>query len=121
MFCSKCGQSLDDQAAFCFKCGVAINNNAQSQQQTPQTINVNVNTIGAIPVVLTESPKSKWVAFGLCLCLGYLGAHHFYVGKVGMGVLYLFTCGLFGIGWIIDMITTATGTFKDSYGRPLKN
>ena len=26
------------------------------------------------------------------------GAHKFYEGKIGMGVLYIFTGGLFGIG-----------------------
>ena len=28
----------------------------------------------------------------------------YYEGKAGMGILYLFTGGLFGIGWIIDII-----------------
>lgn len=46
----------------------------------------------------------KWVAFLLCFFLGYFGAHKFYEGKTGMGVLYLFTAGLFGIGWFIDTI-----------------
>ncbi|MFR8462077.1 MAG: TM2 domain-containing protein [Ruthenibacterium lactatiformans] len=36
--------------------------------------------------------------------MGYFGAHKFYEGKVGMGVLYLFTLGLFGIGWFVDLI-----------------
>lgn len=48
--------------------------------------------------------KNKWVAFLLCFFLGYLGAHKFYEGKIGMGILYLFTAGLFGIGWIVDII-----------------
>lgn len=40
----------------------------------------------------------------LCLFLGWLGAHKFYEGKTGMGILYLFTFGLFGFGWVIDAI-----------------
>lgn len=35
---------------------------------------------------------------------GIFGLHKFMTGKVGMGILYLFTGGLFGIGWIIDCI-----------------
>ena len=42
--------------------------------------------------------------FILCLFLGYLGAHKFYEGKAGMGILYVLTVGLFGIGWFIDCI-----------------
>lgn len=45
------------------------------------------------------------VEFLLCLFLGVFGAHKFYIGKTGMGFLYLFTGGLFGIGWIIDTIS----------------
>ena len=32
------------------------------------------------------------------------GAHKFYEGKTALGVLYLFTFGLFGTGWIFDLI-----------------
>ena len=52
--------------------------------------------------------KSKWTAFFLCLFLGSLGAHKFYEGKVGMGILYLLPCGLFGIGWSVDIIIILT-------------
>ena len=46
---------------------------------------------------------NKWTSFFLCLLLGFLGAHKFYEGKVGMGILYLCTFGLLGIGWVIDI------------------
>ena len=51
-----------------------------------------------------EIKKDKWVAFFLCLFLGYFGAHKFYEGKSSMGILYLCTVGLFGIGWFVDII-----------------
>lgn len=40
----------------------------------------------------------------LCLFLGIFGVHKFYRGKIGMGILYIFTCGLFGIGVIVDLV-----------------
>ena len=41
----------------------------------------------------------------LCLFLGGLGAHRFYRRKIGTGILYLFTFGLFGIGTLVDFIS----------------
>ena len=35
--------------------------------------------------------------------LGWAGIHRFYVGKVVTGLLYLFTFGLLGFGWFIDL------------------
>ena len=49
--------------------------------------------------------KSKGVAYLLWFFFGLIGLHKFYLGKVGMGVIYLFTGGIFGIGWIIDLFT----------------
>ena len=36
--------------------------------------------------------------------------------KIGTGILYLFTGGLFGIGWLIDLVKIATGKFTDKNG-----
>ena len=34
---------------------------------------------------------------------GFLGAHRFYFGRPVSGTVYLFTFGLFGIGWFVDL------------------
>lgn len=57
-------------------------------------------------------PINPTVELCLCLFLGWAGAHKFYEGRIGMGILYLFTLGLFGFGWIIDTIKCIINFFK---------
>lgn len=56
--------------------------------------------------------RNSYVELVLCIFLGSLGVHKFYVGKIGLGILYLFTVGLFGIGWIVDIITIVVRIIK---------
>lgn len=60
--------------------------------------------------------KSKTTALLFCIFFGYVGGHYFYVGRVGMGVLYLLTVGIFGFGWLFDIYRIAAGKFCDSDG-----
>ena len=70
--------------------------------------------------VTNTSDKNKKTALILCALLGILGFHYFYVGRIGKGLLYLFTGGLFCFGWIADIIKIATGGFKDNSGQYLR-
>jgi len=73
------------------------------------------------PVYVTPtSEKSRTVALLLCLFLGPLGAHQFYVGKMGWGLAYLFTFGFIGLGWVISTISILLGSFTDNVGSPLR-
>ena len=64
--------------------------------------------------------EKKWlVALLLDIFVGTLGAHRFYVGKIGTGIVWLLTCGVFGIGWIVDLILILTGKFTDKQGNAL--
>jgi TM2 domain-containing membrane protein YozV len=65
------------------------------------------------------SDKNKITALLLCIFLGGLGVHRFYVGKVGTGIVWLLTGGVFGIGWIVDIVMIAVGKFKDKQGNIL--
>lgn len=121
--CPMCGAPM--QEGTCGYCGYAEEKTAAnaadiSQQPIQPQIVINSppqNINGFTPGV---SRKSKSVALILCIFLGYIGAHKFYVGENGMGIIYLFTMGLFGIGWLIDIILIAAGSFKDESGLPLK-
>ena len=63
------------------------------------------------------SKKSKTTALLLCFFIGGYGAHRFYTGYKLLGFLYMFSLGLFGFGWLIDLYKIANNTFKDSNGR----
>ncbi len=106
-FCKECGQVISAKAEICPKCGCRVETPAMGQ--TPQIVinnsNENNNQNNNQVNVLGARAKNKWVAFFLCLFLGVFGAHKFYEGKAGMGILYLFTAGLFGIGIFIDLIS----------------
>lgn len=64
-----------------------------------------------------SSDKSRGIALALGIPLGVFGAHRFYVGKVGTGVLQLCTLGGCGLWWLYDMILIFTGAFTDAEGR----
>lgn len=106
-FCKYCGAKIPKDAVLCTICGRQVEemHNVISQPNiviNNANSNTNQNTvIGNYTGVL----RNKWVAIILCVLLGVIGAHKFYEGKVGMGILYIFTVGLFGIGVIIDFIT----------------
>jgi hypothetical protein len=53
----------------------------------------------------------------LCLIVGVFGAHRFYVGKHGTGLLMILTLGGMGIWWLADLIMLVTGQFRDKEGR----
>ena len=94
---------------------------SESQQVPPNNSNQSQSSQTVIIQQGTDIPlKSKVTALLLCFFLGAWGAHRFYVGKAGTGILYLLTFGLLGIGVLIDLIVIACGGFRDSLGRPLK-
>lgn len=120
-FCKYCGAKLmidsevqhveiDDpeNAGYLFEKGRLRAQQESSRQLTRsvpvQPQQVIINNYNGQQAVYSGRAKNKWVAFFLCLFLGFLGAHKFYEGKTRKGILYMFTAGLFFIGWLIDII-----------------
>lgn len=109
-FCKHCGEKIPESAVICTHCGCQVEELKSREQPSVVINNTNANTNANANVnvnagaAFAASARNKWTAFFLCLFLGYIGAHKFYEGKTGMGILYLFTFGLFGIGWMVDCI-----------------
>lgn len=109
VFCQHCGTAIDADCVVCPSCGKQVKEVKSEQPQviinnSNSNVNTNTNVVGGVGL----RAKSKWVAFLLCLFLGFFGAHKFYEGKTGMGILYLFTGGLIGLGWLVDIIILLT-------------
>ena len=68
-----------------------------------------------------KSDKDWLTTLLLCLFLGGLGIHRFYVGKTGTGILQLITLGGCGIWTLIDLIMIITGSFTDKNGNKITN
>jgi ribosomal protein L40E len=66
-FCSECGAKISAKAEVCPKCGVRS-------------------------ASLAGGEHNKTTAALLALFLGGLGAHKFYLGRTGMGLIYLVFC-----------------------------
>lgn len=63
--------------------------------------------------------RNKFVTLLLCIFLGYLGIHRFYLGKTLSGIIYLCTGGFFVVGVIVDVFLILTGSMRDADGREL--
>jgi TM2 domain-containing membrane protein YozV len=70
--CAACGEQISREAASCPKCG-------QPNASRPQT--------GPV--------RSKIAAGVLAILLGGIGIHKFYLGKVGIGIVYILFCWTF--------------------------
>jgi TM2 domain-containing membrane protein YozV len=102
MYCQKCGKEVSADATFCPSCGAPVRTTAMGP---------------GYEAGKAVSHYSRLAALLLCLFLGGLGVHRFYVGKVGTGVAMIFTLGGLGIWVLIDLIMIIVGGFTDSNGK----
>lgn len=145
MRCPSCGAVVS--SAFCEYCGakmpvervetqtiaaenVVVNNYyyngetapeaPQAQPQLSRASRPSTNSAASFAYSVSyASPKSRLLALLLCFFLGWFGAHRFYAGRYLLGVVYLFTFGLLGVGWFVDLILIILGRMRDRNGLPI--
>ena len=103
VYCQKCGTAMEKLDRFCRNCGWDSSGLAVATPAVPANV----------------SDRKRAVAAILCFLLGVFGVHRFYVGKIGTGLVWLFTLGFLGLGMLADLILIVAGEFKDSEGRKL--
>jgi TM2 domain-containing membrane protein YozV/ribosomal protein L40E len=79
-YCFECGALIRARAEICPKCGV--------RQQAPIFSAGGIGNLGAI----APNGKSKLAAALFALFLGWIGIHKFYLGQIGMGIVYVLFC-----------------------------
>jgi TM2 domain-containing membrane protein YozV len=102
-FCSECGAIIKARAEICPKCGV---------RQMPA------------PNILTATApngRSRLAAALFAIFLGGLGIHKFYLGRTGMGILYLVFCwtaipSIVGFIEGIVLLVMSDADFNRKYG-----
>lgn len=127
MKCPNCGGPRDLNDRRCIYCGMPLEKTASPEGNQEIHIHYHQESC-AQPQVRVEhiyipmnqrSSRNRLIALVLCLFLGMFGVHKFYLGRIGMGFLYLFTYGVFGIGWLIDIFVLLLGNPKDKDGARL--
>ena len=123
MKCEYCGSSVLAGDRFCIKCGAPLPDEPDVQEMVDMVMNAQAvpqNSKRQDAAQRREKPlrkgKSRLAAGLLCFLLGYTGAHRFYTGHWVLGILYLFTGGLFFFGWVIDLLRIICGTYRDASG-----
>ena len=128
MRCPSCGANVN--GAFCEYCGARMPvERVETQTFNAQNVYVNNNYYQGAPMGQAghprsqqygageaASPKSKTVTLILWLLVGIFGGHRFYIGTYGLAIAYLFTVGLFGIGWLVDLALLLLDRLRDGDG-----
>lgn len=116
MYCRKCGKEIPDDSSFCPHCAAPTSDKEPIRINVSggQTVNVKFGSDRPAPPV-----KNKWIAMLLVLFTGGVGGHRYYLGLYKTAIVWTLTGGLFGIGWLADIIMLALDNINDGWGRPL--
>lgn len=94
--CPKCKAEMPEDIFYCLCCGETFKDSQKDFDAVQMQVRRQFGTW-----------KNKWIALFLCIFLGWIGAHRYYEEKMISALIYTFTIGVFGIGWIVDIIRLA--------------
>jgi hypothetical protein len=113
VYCVRCGQDMRLDDRFCRNCGwdSTFSHGSPPPPPSPRPPRP--------PLPPNTSQRNRLTTLLLCVLLGPFGAHRFYLGKIGTGVLWLVTFGILGFGVVFDLVMIATGECRDIEGKPV--
>lgn len=118
MICRQCNFFNEIGATKCANCGCGLLDYKKNNEDNPRRPMV-ADSITNIEY--EEVSNRKWgVVLVLCILLGLIGFHRFYVGKAGTAILMLLTLGGFGIWALVDLIAIIICQFTDEDGKKIK-
>ncbi|EQB89082.1 RNA polymerase subunit RPABC4/transcription elongation factor Spt4 [Clostridium punense] len=122
MLCVKCNYINDSNARVCSNCGHnLLIEESFDEINSKHVKNQNIVTSSQSAEEAEEVSNKKWsMVLILCILLGLIGFHRFYVGKGGTAILMLLTFGGFGIWTLVDLVIIALNEFTDEDGRKIK-
>ena len=65
---------------------------------------------------LDDEPKSQIITLLLCIIVGFLGIHRFYLGYTSIGIIQALTFGGCLVWWIVDIILVLSGNLGPADG-----
>ena len=117
--CTDCGarryKQIDESTYECMYCGNIHHVEVQQEkhdEELEELVQEIDEKLEELEQIKNKENEHKTTYFFLTLFLGSIGVHKFYKGKFFMGLIYLVTHGLFGVGYIIDVIKAAIDLSK---------
>jgi TM2 domain-containing membrane protein YozV len=100
----------------------SVTQSAQLTQAMDMKAHMNTNQLMLLQMSLNGRMKSPTTAFVLCFFLGGLGAHEYYLGKIGRGVCYTIFVWTFipaliafiQLFWIVPRVKSENAAFESN-------
>ena len=111
MYCTNCGQQMNDNQEICLSCGVKKDVGTSFCGNCGAQVNANMDVCLGCGVSLKKNNKAgdlngqdKIVMAIVCFFLGGIGIHNFMMGETKKGIFKIIMCFVCGISGILALI-----------------